>query len=140
MCAINLEIIEEDFLRFAWLNLKPEARGRILSKLPKTCWLFGAGASHHYDLNPFGIPVPLANGFFEAFNHLPTSQGFSAHVGPFISFLQHYRGIPPQAVGEWNENIEEFMTSIERDIDKLRESTNGRQLTSEEFGDAWSYA
>jgi hypothetical protein len=24
-------------------------------------WLFGAGASHHYNLNPWGVPVPLAN-------------------------------------------------------------------------------
>jgi hypothetical protein len=72
--AIDLDQIDEGFLKFAWLNLMPEARARILAKRPKTFWLFGAGASHHYDLNPFGIPVPLASDFFKTFHHLPTSQ------------------------------------------------------------------
>jgi hypothetical protein len=73
VCAVNLEDIDDSFLSFAWLNLTPEHRTRILSKSPKTFWLFGAGASHHYDLNAFGVSVPLANGFFEAFHHVPTS-------------------------------------------------------------------
>src|SRR5262245_813390 len=96
LCAdINLEDIDEGFLGFAWENLAPEARAKILVKTPKTFWLFGAGASHHYTLNASGVPVPLASGFFKAFHHLPTSQGFHAHVGPLLNFLEEYRGITP---------------------------------------------
>ena len=138
--AVNLEDIDDDFLGFAWLNLAPEARARILAKLPKTFWLFGAGASHHYDLNAFGVPLPLANGFFEAFYKLPTSQGFHAHIGPFISFLEHYRGVPPEKAGEWRENIEDFMTSIESELEELRVSKGGRPLTEKEFERAISLA
>ena len=108
--------------------------------MPKTFWLFGAGTSHHYELNAFGVPVPLANGFFEAFQKLPISKNFFAHIGPFINFLEHYRGVPPDKAGEWNENIESFMTSVERGLEELRESTRGRDPTTEEFGDIISYA
>jgi hypothetical protein len=140
VCAsFNLEEIDDYFLGFAWLNLRPEARARILAKLPKTFWLFGAGASHHYALNAFGVPVPLANGFFEAYHKLPTSQGFNAHIGPLTSFLQHYRGVSPETAGKWTENIEDFMTSIEKALDEFRESKKHRDLTQNEFGDAISY-
>ena len=81
------------FLRFCWLNLPPYARAKILENAPGTVWIFGAGASHHYDLNKFGVPVPLAGGFFEAFNRLPSSQELNTHVGPLVSFLEHYRGV-----------------------------------------------
>jgi hypothetical protein len=119
--AINLESISDDFLRFAWLNLAPEARARILANSPKTCWLFGAGASYHYDLNAFGVPVPLANGFFKALHKLPTSQGFHALIGPFVSFLNHYRGVSPEKAGEWDENIEDFMNRNSTDLENQRE-------------------
>jgi hypothetical protein len=91
-----------------------------MANAPRTLWLFGAGASHHYNLNARGIRVPLANDFFEAFDALPTSHGFHAHVGPFISYLGHYRGVPPQEVSQWRENIESFMTSIDEEITQLR--------------------
>lgn len=137
--AFNPDDVDDDFLSFAWLNLTPKARARVLSKAPKTFWLFGAGASHHYDLSASGVPVPLANGFFEAFHNLPTSQGFQASVGPFISFLQHYRGIRADEVHTFAENIEEFMTSIERELDVLKESRQGDDFTSEQFERVVSY-
>jgi hypothetical protein len=137
---MNIDIINDDFLRFAWLNLAPEARARILVNSPKTCWLFGAGASHHYDLNAFGLPVPLANDFFKALHKLPTSQGFHAHIGPFVSFLKHYRGVPPEKAGQWEENIENFMTSVESELDRLRESTRGGRYVGEEIERVISYA
>ena len=141
MCAaLNFEGIDDNFLAFAWLNLSPRARARILANSPKTFWLFGAGASHHYDFNAFGVPVPLANGFFQAFNRLPTSQGFHANVGPFISFLEHYRGVHPLKVAEWNENVEDFMTSIEGELETLKESARGHRNTGEAFERAISYA
>jgi hypothetical protein len=136
----TLASIDDDFMRFCWFSLPPSARARILDRAGKTTWLFGAGASHHYNLNRFGVPVPLASGFFEAFNHLPTSQGFGAHIGPLISFLEHYRGVAPDRVAIWNENIEDFMTSIEAKLEELRVKKKKRpRLSAEDFGDAWSY-
>jgi hypothetical protein len=88
--VIDPKDMEDEFLAFCWQNLAPEARARILLESPKTFWLFGAGASHHYNLNAFGEPVPLASGFFRAYHRLPTSQGFHAHIGPFANFLRDY--------------------------------------------------
>lgn len=135
-----LESIDDDFLGFCWINLPPQARAKILENAPSTVWIFGAGASHDYDLNRFGVPVPLASGFFEAFNSLPTSQRFGAHVGPLISFLEHYRGVDPRKVYTFTENIEDFMTSIEQKIGQLREKKRKRPLSRKDFSDAWSYA
>jgi hypothetical protein len=102
-------------------------------------WIFGAGASHHYDLNKFGVPVPLAGGFFEAFNRLPSSQELNTHVGPLVSFLEHYRGVAPRAIPTWNENIEDFMTSVEAELEKLRAKRAKRKLTAEEFARVFSF-
>jgi hypothetical protein len=138
--VINLKDMEDSFLSFCWLNLAPEARARILAKSPKTFWLFGAGASHHYSLNSFGEAVPLASGFIRAYHRLPTSQGFHAHVGPFTNFLQEYRGVTPETVNDFDENIETFMTSVESELEVLREIARGRRLSEDEFGRAVSYA
>jgi hypothetical protein len=129
----------DDFLRFCWLNLPPYARAKILGNDPGTVWIFGAGASHHYDLNKFGVAVPLAGGFFEAFNWLPSSQELNTHVGPLISFLEHYRGVAPSAIPMFNENIEDFMTSVEAELEKLRAKRAKRNLTAEEFGRVFSF-
>jgi len=120
MSGVDLEKVENNFLAFAWENLSPRDRAKVLADSPKTAWIFGAGASHHYDLNARGVPVPLANSFFNAFHHLPTSEGFHAYVGPFISFLQHYRGIKILEVSKWTENVEDFMTSVESELIDLR--------------------
>jgi hypothetical protein len=130
---------DDAFMRFCWFSLPPSARARILAHTGKTTWIFGAGASHHYDLNRFGVQVPLASGFFKAFNCLPTSQGFGAHIGPFISFLEHYRGVAPDRVATWDENIENFMTSIESKLEEFKARKKRRRLSAEDFGDAWSY-
>ena len=132
--------IPDGFLSFCWLNLPPYARVRILKREPGTVWIFGAGASHHYDLNQFGVPVPLASGFFQAFNRLPTSQDLNTHVGPLVSFLEHYRGIDPHQIPTWNENIEDFMTSIEAELEKLRARKAKRKLTAQEFSRGFSFA
>jgi hypothetical protein len=128
MSEINIKNASDGFFTFSWLNLSPYNRVRVMAGSPKTVWLFGAGASHHYNLNSRGVPVPLANGIFEAFNALPTSEGFHAHVGPLISFLGHYRGVKPHEVPKWNENIEEFMTSIEDGINEIKEKKKNGQI------------
>jgi len=125
---------DEGFLAYLWDNLKPKDRMKILNKNPKTAWIFGAGASHHYAMNQRGIRIPLADGFFEAFNFLPTSEGFHAHVGPLINYLFRSRGIKPNEVIKWKENIEDFMTSIELEIDRLKSKNNSNTtLSKEEF-------
>jgi len=128
MSKIDLKNVSDGFLAYSWSNLSPRNRAKVMAGSPKTVWLFGAGASHHYNLNSRGVPVPLANGFFEAFNALPTSEGFHAHVGPLISFLGHYRGIEPNKVSQWNENIEDFMTDIEDGITEIKEKKSKGQL------------
>ena len=138
---VNQNMSEDDFLRFCWFSLSPADRARTLEKMTKTAWLFGAGASHHYNWNRSGTHIPLASGFFKAFNRLPTSEGFSAHIGPLISFLEHYRGIHPLDVGEWNENIEDFMTSIEAKLNALRQrKKEAGKLKESEYADLLSYS
>jgi len=86
MTIPSLVSVDDRFMRFCWFSLPPSARALILSRAAKTTWVFGAGASHHYNLNRFGVSVPLASGFFKAFNELPTSQGFGA-MGVFRQSL-----------------------------------------------------
>jgi hypothetical protein len=138
--SFSLAALNDDFLKFYWFNMSASARALIGKERPQTAWIFGAGASHHFDLNPFGVPVPLANGFFKAFHALPTSQGFNAHVGPLISFLEHYRGVRVDRVGDFDENIEDFMTSVESDIEKLRTRIAKRRLTKREVSARFSLA
>jgi hypothetical protein len=140
MSEFDLDQVEEDFLAYCWINLPPRDRAKMMAGTPRTTWLFGAGASHHYDLNVRSVPVPLANGFFEAFNELPTSQGFHAHVGPFISYLRHYRGVEPQDVPRWKENIEDFMTSIETEISSVRGKKASADFNGEDFSNGLSAA
>jgi hypothetical protein len=137
---INPANMEDGFLAFCWQNLAPEARARILAKAPKTFWLFGAGASYHYDLNAYGVSVPLASGFFKAYHHLPISQGFDSHVGPFNNFLEEYRGVTPETIGKFDENIEAFMTSVETQLERIRELARDHKLSGDEYGHAISYA
>jgi hypothetical protein len=130
------EIMEHaaGFLAFLWDNLTPSDRFRIRNGAVKTAWIFGAGASHHYAMNPAGVSIPLANGFFEAFHNLPTSEGFQAHIGPLVNYLYHSRGIQPAEVYKWRENIEDFMTSIEQEIDDLRSTVNtGKNLHKDQL-------
>ncbi len=138
--AIDPKDMEDGFLGFCWQNLAPEARARVLAKSSKTFWLFGAGASHHYSLNAFGVPVPLASGFFRAYHQLPISQGFDSYVGPLNNFLQEYRGVTPETVGEFDENIEAFMTSVESELELIRETARDHHLSGDEFAHAISYA
>jgi hypothetical protein len=117
--GLDLEKVSDGFLAFSWENLSPKDRVKILADAPRTVWIFGAGASHHYNLNSRGVPMPLSNDFFRAFHELPTSEGFHAHVGPLISFLAHYRGVKPHEASKWRENIEEFMTSVENELNNI---------------------
>jgi hypothetical protein len=54
--------------------------------------------------------------------------------------LEHYKGVAPNQVAAWDENIEDFMTSIEKTIEELRGKKKKRRLKAEEFGDVVSYA
>jgi hypothetical protein len=140
MSGLDLNSVSDDFLVFCWLNLPPRDRAKVLAGSPRTLWLFGAGASHHYNLNARGVPVPLANGFFEAFHNLPTSQGFHAHVGPFVSYLGHYRGVQAEDMPRWTENIEDFMTSIEMEIAQLRTKQAESELNADDMSKGYSLA
>jgi hypothetical protein len=69
MDGVNLDNVENGLLDFSWDNLSPRDRIKVMADSPRTVWIFGADASHHYDLNARGIPVPLANGFLIPFMH-----------------------------------------------------------------------
>ena len=127
------ELTEDGFYRFLWNNLSTRDRFRVLQGKNRTVWLFGAGASCHYALNSRGVNMPLARDFFKAMHRLPTTDGFNAYIGPLISYLHNYRGVHPLKASEWTEDIEQFMTSIESEIDELREKKGKRELTDEEF-------
>lgn len=130
---INIKDFPDGFLSFAWDNLRANNRLQLLKDKPKTVWIFGAGASHHYFLNTHGVHVPLANSFFKALNNLPTSEGFHAHVGPLSNYLYRYRGIHPSKTHEYEENIEDFITSVEAEISHLSSRHASRQLNKDEF-------
>src|SRR5579871_2485737 len=138
--ATTVENMDDSFLQFCWQNLAPEARARILAKTPKTFWLFGAGASHHYDLNAFGISVPLASGFFKAYHNLPVSQRFDYHVGPLNNFLEEYRDVTPETIEQFDENIEAFMTSVESELEQIKAMAKDHHLTGAEYARALSYS
>ncbi|WP_152971950.1 hypothetical protein [Desulfatitalea tepidiphila] len=140
MANFDIDEVEEGLLGFAWDNLSPIVRAKALENSKKTSWIFGAGASHHYDLNSRGVPVPLANSFFEAFHNLPTSEGLHAFVGPFISFLNHYRGINPREVGSWSEDVELFMTTIEDELNELMTKAKNMELKEDETLKLYSLA
>lgn len=133
MEGVNLDNVENGFLDFSWENLPPRDRVKVMADSPRTVWIGGAGASHHYDLNARGVPIPLSTGFFSAFHALPTSEGFHAHVGPLISFLHHGRGVNPLEVPQWTENIEDFMTSIEGELDALRNKKKKQKLNKKDM-------
>jgi len=137
---LDVKAMSRDFLSFCWANLSPRDRARVLSGASRTLWIFGAGASCHYNLNASGVPVPLANGFFQAFHQLPTSRGFNGYIGPFIDFLRDYRGVSVPDVPKWAENIEDFMTSLEKEIDELRLKKGKGSLGSDEVMKMFSYA
>lgn len=141
MKSLDFSEIDDSFLVWCWANLSPRDRAKIMAGSPKTVWLFGAGASHHYDLNNRAVAVPLADGFFEAFHALPTAGGLHAYIGPFISFLRDYRGVPPDRVVEWRENVEDFMTSIEDGLERLRvRKRNQKTLSNEDKAEFFSFA
>lgn len=140
MINLDPDSMDDDFLSFCWSNLSPRDRAKVMAGSSRTLWLFGAGASHHYNLNSRGVAVPLANDFFEAFSALPTSEGYHAHVGPFISYLAHDRGVPPVEVHKWRENIETFMTSIEEGLTDLRSKLAGRPPNAHEYSRGVSLA
>lgn len=124
---------DDEFLKFLWDNLQPRDRMKALNNSPKTVWIIGAGASHHYGMNERGVKVPLANGFFDAFHSLPISEGFRADVGPLINYVFYSRGIKPAEISTLRENIEDFMTSIEQELENLREKKNsGAELSEDE--------
>ena len=104
------ELNKDEFYSFLWDNLSIRDRLKVLNGKKRTVWLFGAGASYHYALNCRGVNMPLARDFFKAMHRLPTTDGFNAFIGPFISFLHNYRGVHPSKASEWADDIEHFMT------------------------------
>ena len=45
----------------------------------------------------------------------------------------------PDRVAAWNENIENFMTSIESKLQEFKAKKRGRRLSAENFGDVFLF-
>lgn len=125
-------ISDDEFFLFLWDNLPTRDRLHLLQHERRTVWLFGAGASRHYGLNLYGVNMPLARDFFSAMHKLPTAHGLHAHIGPLLAYLHQYRGVHPIDAIEWSEDIEEFMTSVERELAELGDKKRKGQLTDED--------
>ncbi|NTV91295.1 MAG: hypothetical protein HGA22_13205, partial [Clostridiales bacterium] len=56
-----------------------------------------------------------------------------ADVGPLVNYLFRSRGVKPTEIGSFKENIEDFMTSIEQEIESLKSKmSSGETLSQEE--------
>lgn len=126
-------ISDDEFFLFLWDNLPTRDRLLLLGHKRRTVWLFGAGASRHYGLNLYGVNMPLARDFFTAMHELPTAHGLHAHIGPLLSYLNEYRGVHPIDAIEWTEDIEEFMTSLERELSELADKKRQGKFTDEDY-------
>lgn len=76
-------------------------------------YLLGAGASRAYDLSPTGQCMPLARDVFEIFSKLDISSNQWVLIGDIINRVSESRGIPAEAFGTFNEDIEEFFSEAE---------------------------
>lgn len=92
-------------------------------------YLFGAGASHSYDLSPTGVRPPLAKGFFQAYNDLDISGDRYVLVGWIVNYGRDTRGLSPWRFNEWDANVEEFLTEIDEQI--------GSPQRAKELSSAW---
>lgn len=79
-------------------------------------YLLGAGASRAYDLSPTGQRMPLARDVFEIFSKLDISSNQWVLIGDIINRVSESRGIPAEAFGTFNEDIEEFFSEAEENL------------------------
>ncbi len=90
-----------------------------------TVYLLGAGASYGYTASPTGVRPPLATGLFKAFFQLDLSGDLRMKIGWLVNYVRDRYGIPPIDFASFEMDAEEFMTTLESDIDvsisRLRE-------------------
>ena len=81
--------------------------------MPNTIYVFGAGASHAYDQSPTSVLPPLAKDFFQAYSQLEISADFEVRVGAVVNYVRDIFGIPQEDFGNFDQNIEQFMTQLD---------------------------
>ena len=79
-------------------------------------FIFGAGASHSYHQSPTGVRPPLAKGFFEGYHQLDIACDRYVLTGNIVNYVRETRGVHPVEFGNWNENIENFLTEIDEQV------------------------
>jgi hypothetical protein len=97
-------------------------------------FLFGAGASRGYRGGRNGVPPPLAKDFFSTFVQLPIASDNHVLIGDLINYVRDTRNIPWARFGEWNEDIETFLTEVHSQI------ATSERLASLEFESVYSLA
>src|SRR5690349_2129369 len=79
-------------------------------------FVFGAGASYSYDQSPTGQRPPLAREFFSTYTKLDIACEFDVKVQWLLQYVKRTRGVDYEVFGDWNEDIEAFLTELDQKI------------------------
>jgi len=99
-----------------------------------TVYVFGAGASHSYVQSPTGVRPPLARGFFAAYSELEISGDLEVRVGDIVNYVRDTYGLPPERFGEFDQDIESFMTVLDLTVRQLAAQIQGGDRSEPVFG------
>ena len=137
-----MQDMEDGFLTFCWQNLAPEARARILSQSAQDILGFLALAPHITMISTLSACLSrLLVVFFKPTTICPSPRGLTLTSGHFLNnFLQEYRGVTPETIAQFDENIEAFMTSVEGELERIREAAKDHKLSGDEYAHAIPYA
>lgn len=81
-----------------------------------TVYLMGAGASHGYGGSRTGVNPPLATSFFGTFSRLMISADLEVRIGFIINYIRDTRGIAPERMEGFEENIETVFAEIHENL------------------------
>lgn len=95
-------------------------------------YLFGAGASHGYSESSTMLSPPLAKNFFSTYGKLDIAADRFVRVGSIINYVRDTRGLNPIEFAYWEENIEDFLTEIDDQIE------NPKKVSALDFADKFS--
>lgn len=83
-----------------------------------TVYLLGAGASYGYAQSPTNVRPPLAAGIFDAFGRLQIAGDLGVKIGWILNYVEQKYGVAPINFARFDMDIEEFMTSLEAEVEE----------------------
>lgn len=96
-------------------------------------YIFGAGASRAYGQSPSGVFPPLARDFFKTYGNLPIAGDFEVRVGDIVNYVKDVFAVQPGRFGEFNQDIEQFMTQLDLQLRYLAGQVAEGDATPEVF-------